>query len=153
MISRTDLTSLTSSIREHVYENGRRYHSLNAGTYALPNDEASSFLPSTYVRVLISLNRPRKIGKHPTSTRRYLYRHLMRWARYRLDMFHHATSLMLDGALHLAKLPQKLDRILDLGTGTGIWAIDIAERVLSAQHALAPTDSPQRASGIPGHWR
>lgn len=37
----SDLTSLSSSIRNHVYENGRRYHSLNAGTYNLPNDEVS----------------------------------------------------------------------------------------------------------------
>lgn len=42
-------------------------------------------------------------------------------------MFHHATSLLLDGELHVAKLPEKLDRVLDLGTGTGIWAIDFAE--------------------------
>lgn len=42
-------------------------------------------------------------------------------------MMHHATSLILDGALHIVKLPEKLHRILDLGTGTGIWAIDMAE--------------------------
>lgn len=42
-------------------------------------------------------------------------------------MFHHATSLLLDGELHVVKLPEKLDRVLDLGTGTGIWAIDFAE--------------------------
>ena len=26
----------------YVYENGRRYHSLNAGTYVIPNDEVST---------------------------------------------------------------------------------------------------------------
>lgn len=47
----------------------------------------------------------------------------------RLDMTHHAVSLMLDGALHVVQLPEKLDRILDVGRGTGIWAIDMAEFV------------------------
>jgi SAM-dependent methyltransferase len=32
-------TSLTSSIKNHTYENGRRYHSYRAGEYILPNDE------------------------------------------------------------------------------------------------------------------
>ncbi|TGZ80725.1 hypothetical protein EX30DRAFT_341365 [Ascodesmis nigricans] len=31
--------SLTDSIREHVYENGRRYHRKSQGKYALPSDE------------------------------------------------------------------------------------------------------------------
>ena len=39
--TRSDFTSLSSSVKEHVYENGRRYHSLNAGTYVMPNDEVS----------------------------------------------------------------------------------------------------------------
>ena len=38
--------------------------------------------------------------------------------RHRLDMLHHATSLVLEGALHVVELPAKLDRILDIGTGT-----------------------------------
>src|SRR5690554_5097411 len=38
-LGESDYTSITSSILEHVYENGRRYHSLNAGTYVIPNDE------------------------------------------------------------------------------------------------------------------
>lgn len=40
-LGESDYTSITSSILEHVYENGRRYHSLNAGTYVIPNDEVS----------------------------------------------------------------------------------------------------------------
>ena len=43
----------------------------------------------------------------------------------RLDLLHHATRMMLNGELHLVKLPKKLERILDLGTG--IWAIAMAE--------------------------
>lgn len=31
--------SLTSSVRDYVYENGRRYHSYRLGQYPMPNDE------------------------------------------------------------------------------------------------------------------
>ena len=34
---------------------------------------------------------------------------------------------MLGGDLHIVALPAKLNRVLDLGTGTGIWAIDFAD--------------------------
>jgi ubiquinone/menaquinone biosynthesis C-methylase UbiE len=42
----------------------------------------------------------------------------------RLDM-HHALMLhLLDGKLYLAPISKIPQRVLDLGTGTGIWAID-----------------------------
>jgi ubiquinone/menaquinone biosynthesis C-methylase UbiE len=43
-----------------------------------------------------------------------------------MDLLHHIYRLCLKGELHLApiKNPQ---RVLDLGTGTGIWAIQFAE--------------------------
>lgn len=47
--------------------------------------------------------------------------------RNRLDMMHHATGLILGGDLHVAELPKKVGRVLDAGTGTGIWAVDFAE--------------------------
>ncbi|KAH8155677.1 uncharacterized protein LAJ45_00687 [Morchella importuna] len=45
-----------------------------------------------------------------------------------LDIFHHVYTLVLDGALYLAPIGENLERVLDLGTGTGIWAIDIADK-------------------------
>jgi len=30
----------------------------------------------------------------------------------------------LDGRLHLAPIPNNVKRVLDIGTGTGIWAIE-----------------------------
>ncbi|KAI9730426.1 MAG: hypothetical protein M1834_005936 [Cirrosporium novae-zelandiae] len=64
-----------------------------------------------------------------------------------LDLTHHLWSLTLDNKLLLApiKNPQK---ILDVGTGTGIWAIDVADQFPSAQ--VIGTDlSPIQPQWIP----
>lgn len=45
----------------------------------------------------------------------------------RLDIIHHTYLLMLDGELHKAPIGSDPERILDIGTGTGIWAIDAGE--------------------------
>jgi SAM-dependent methyltransferase len=47
----------------------------------------------------------------------------------RLDLQHHLFSLTYDSKLFLAPVPEtkKLGRVLDVGTGTGIWAIDFAD--------------------------
>lgn len=48
-----------------------------------------------------------------------------------LDFAHHMYLLTLDRKLHLAPL-QHPQRILDAGTGTGIWAIDMADQYPAA---------------------
>lgn len=47
----------------------------------------------------------------------------------RLDMQHHEFQLIFDGKLFTAPIPKDkvLHRVLDIGTGTGIWAIDFAD--------------------------
>lgn len=45
----------------------------------------------------------------------------------RLDIMHHVYLLLFKGELHLAPISSTPEAILDVGTGTGIWAIDIAE--------------------------
>jgi len=47
-------------------------------------------------------------------------------------MVHHLFTLMLGGKLHLAPL-ENPHRILDVGTGTGIWALDMAEQYPEAE--------------------
>jgi len=41
----------------------------------------------------------------------------------RLDLQHHSFRVMLNGKLHLAPI-KGANRVLDLATGTGIWAIE-----------------------------
>lgn len=45
----------------------------------------------------------------------------------RMDLLHHIYNLVLDGQLHSAPIGENPQRVLDLGTGTGIWAVDFAE--------------------------
>lgn len=57
--------------------------------------------------------------------------------------------LTMDGKLFLAPLGPKPGRILDIGTGTGIWAIDVGDEYPSAEIIgtdLSPTQPSWSAS-------
>ncbi|KAK3323198.1 S-adenosyl-L-methionine-dependent methyltransferase [Cercophora scortea] len=44
-----------------------------------------------------------------------------------MDINHHLCTLVTDGKLHLAPIPDDIKKAIDIGTGTGIWAIDFAD--------------------------
>ncbi|KAH7310755.1 S-adenosyl-L-methionine-dependent methyltransferase [Stachybotrys elegans] len=51
-----------------------------------------------------------------------------------IDMSHHYLTILLNGRLYLAPLEQnKTLRVLDVGTGTGIWAIEFADQFPDAE--------------------
>ena len=77
-------TSISSSVRDYIFENNRRYHKFQEGRYLLPNDDEE---------------------------------------QQREDMKHALVLHLCGGKLHLAPLDHPRN-ILDIGTGTGIWAID-----------------------------
>jgi hypothetical protein len=45
----------------------------------------------------------------------------------RLDVVHHWYRVTLKGELFRAPITANPQKVLDIGTGTGIWAIDFAE--------------------------
>ncbi|XEV01504.1 hypothetical protein FSHL1_006791 [Fusarium sambucinum] len=68
--------------------------------------------------------------------------------RESIDISHHYLLLLLDGKLSLADLKDDLEKVLDVGTGTGIWAIDFADQYPNAE--VIGTDlSPIQPSWVP----
>ncbi|KAF4966875.1 hypothetical protein FSARC_5488 [Fusarium sarcochroum] len=117
--------SITSSIFEHRYFQGRTYANPKYGKHWAPNDEEQLEA---------------------------------------LDLIHHWLTLMLDEKLYLPPIgdaPQvgliyidrgirsyMLQSILDVGTGTGIWAINIADEFPSAK-VVATDITPTQPSFVP----
>jgi len=67
----------------------------------------------------------------------------------RLDLYHHIFLSLLGGKLYLAPL-RKSHRVLDVGTGTGIWAIDFADE--HPESEVIGTDiSPIQPSWVPAN--
>jgi hypothetical protein len=64
----------------------------------------------------------------------------------REDMKHHISILLTEGRLNLAPISPNCMKILDIGTGTGIWAIQMAECLPGAE--VIATD----LSAIQPHW-
>ncbi|KAN0121973.1 TAM domain methyltransferase [Hyaloscypha variabilis] len=66
----------------------------------------------------------------------------------RLDMFHHILYMGCDSKLFLAPINPEGMRILDIGCGTGIWAIQMADEYPSAE-IIGNDLSPIQPSWVP----
>src|SRR5271169_4868279 len=104
----TSTASISSSIMRYRLENGRTYHAY----------KVILLTGSHLARHLIDNT---KDGKYtfPNDEQE----------NDRLDLQHHLFSLTLDGKLLTAPIAKgkQLHRVLDVGTGTGIWAMDFAD--------------------------
>jgi SAM-dependent methyltransferase len=68
----------------------------------------------------------------------------------RLDLQHFIWKIFLNGRLNIAPIPKDLHRALDVGTGTGKWAIEFADDHPSCQ--IIGTDlSPIQPSVVPNN--
>jgi methylase of polypeptide subunit release factors len=110
---------LKSSATSFKYENGRRYHAQTDARKHLAlkaqrdsDKSAEYFLPNDDVRTLPSPSRSKIAQSWQIESDR-------------LDLFHHLLTLRCDDRLHFAPIGPEPKRILDLGTGTGIWAIQM----------------------------
>ncbi|KAK4116927.1 S-adenosyl-L-methionine-dependent methyltransferase, partial [Canariomyces notabilis] len=105
-------TSLAESVRDYIYENGRRYHKFREGRYNFPNDDVE---------------------------------------QQREDM-KHAMVKMLCGQLYFAPIGEHPHEILDIGTGTGIWAIEMGD-LFPSSNVLGVDLSPIQPEWVPPNVR
>ncbi|KAK3331834.1 S-adenosyl-L-methionine-dependent methyltransferase [Cercophora scortea] len=69
-----------------------------------------------------------------------------------VDITHHYLTLLLGGKLFLAPIKDNIHRVLDIGTGTGIWSIDFADLYPGA--SVTGTDlSPIQPTWVPPNVR
>ncbi|KAI0885946.1 S-adenosyl-L-methionine-dependent methyltransferase [Annulohypoxylon maeteangense] len=108
----TASTSVSSSIWDFSFENGRRYHKFREGRYNFPNDDDE---------------------------------------QEREDM-KHAMLKMLCQQLYFAPIGDNPHEILDLGTGTGVWAIEMGDTYPSA-NVLGLDLSPIQPQWVPPNVR
>ncbi|OCK85384.1 S-adenosyl-L-methionine-dependent methyltransferase [Lepidopterella palustris CBS 459.81] len=66
----------------------------------------------------------------------------------RLDIAHFMVKKALGDKLYLAPIPQNVKSILDVGTGTGIWAIEMGE-IYPGAEVLGNDLSPVQPSWVP----
>ncbi|KAL4923596.1 class I SAM-dependent methyltransferase [Aspergillus undulatus] len=67
----------------------------------------------------------------------------------RLDVLHHMFKLVLGERLFLAPIEDGPLRVLDIGTGTGLWAIEFADEFPSAQEVTGNDLSPIQPPWVP----
>ncbi|KAI9775202.1 MAG: hypothetical protein M1839_001390 [Geoglossum umbratile] len=70
----------------------------------------------------------------------------------RLAIFDHMINLSLNGDLHLAPIGEHPQRILDIGTGTGLWAVAMGYEYPSAD-ILGVDLSPIQPTTVPPNVR
>ncbi|OAR02793.1 hypothetical protein LLEC1_00195 [Akanthomyces lecanii] len=106
-------TSAESSVRDYMFENGRRYHRFREGAYNFPNDDVE---------------------------------------QEREDMKHAMVKLLCGQRLFFAPIGDNPQQILDIGTGTGIWVIEMGDQFPSAS-VLGIDLSPIQPDWLPPNVR
>ncbi|RDW94381.1 hypothetical protein BP5796_00144 [Coleophoma crateriformis] len=110
----------------------RTYHTLNEGKYMLPNDEVCK---ATRSNLVAKAEKAKSLDGSD--------------GHQRSDLQHRVITYALDDKLQLAPIPDSFSgNVLDLGTGSGIWATEFASRYPSST-VLGIDLSPTNPSFIP----
>lgn len=102
-------TSLSSSVRDYAFENGRRYHKFREGSYNFPNDDSE---------------------------------------QDREDMKHAMMVNLCGQRLHFAPIGDNPQNVLDIGTGTGLWAMEMGD-LYPGSNILGVDLSPIQPEWVP----
>nr|AIA09492.1 SAM dependent methyltransferase [Aspergillus nidulans] len=117
-------------------------------------DDTDSAYSDDYNSELTSLRSSIVDYRYENGRRYHAYRAGSYWgpndekAQDHLDFGHHVYNLVLGGRLYLAPIPDDAQKVLDVGTGTGIWAVEFAD--LHPSSAVIGTDlSPIQPRWVP----
>jgi hypothetical protein len=102
-------------------ENGRTYHGYKEGKYFFPNDAVSLDVSSFCLCSPLS-------GFFSPSRNIDPFTELSKAEQDRLDFQHACFLIMTGGVLALAPISSPRN-VLDIGTGTGIWAIEFGSYI------------------------
>ncbi|KAL2258673.1 hypothetical protein VTK26DRAFT_7948 [Humicola hyalothermophila] len=67
---------------------------------------------------------------------------------FSMDVHHHMCLLMEDGKLCLTPIKDDIKKVVDIGTGTGIWAIDFGDQYPNAE-VIGTDVSPIQPAWVP----
>lgn len=100
-----DTQSLTESVTDYPVENGRTYHRYHeGGTFAVSRSIKLRTAWLIWCLAYLYPNDEQELD--------------------RLDMQHHMFKMVMEGRLFRVPL-QNPERVLDIGTGSGIWPIEM----------------------------
>ncbi|KLJ13205.1 hypothetical protein EMPG_11859 [Blastomyces silverae] len=116
----SDTSSIASTVFNYRNENGRRYHGLKDGAYFLVRGFTLHPIYLPYIPAVRELT----YHTHQPNDKR---------EQDRMDLLHVIYRRVLDRRLCCAPIKRNPGRVLDLGTGTGSWAVEFADQHQKSQ--------------------
>ncbi|KAI5919997.1 S-adenosyl-L-methionine-dependent methyltransferase [Camillea tinctor] len=153
----TSTSSLTSAHTELTEQDGRSTSWSDSGTPSLPSIDNDSDAMSIAESVKSSTMSLRSSIYDFVEENGRTY-HKYKEGRYflpndvaeqeRLDLQHQLFTFSIGGRLHICPLPENPGRVLDIATGTGLWAIEFA--IKNPESEVVGTDlSPIQPQYLP----
>ncbi|KAF5584272.1 methyltransferase [Fusarium subglutinans] len=116
---------------------------------ALGSDAASFMYPDS---VTASILEYRTIQGRTYHSDRYAHEYVMPNDEQQLqsvDITHHYLTILLDNSLFLAPISPHVQRVLDVGTGSGIWAMQVSLPTRLSAQVIGSDLSPTQPEWVP----